>query len=307
LILAEERLVGRGLASLLQPRFETHTIESFQRANRMLGSDRVEVALWVGEHLDEATVGELADLKRAHPQLRLCLLARAANPDALRPLLTADACGIAVLLRSDDLDESHVLTSLVAVLAGRATLERSVLGRLLEQDGDKDDALARLNDSERQILELVAQGLRNREIARRVWRSEKAVEKQVSHVFEKLGLGRRTMPYLDRRVTAARIFFKCRPQSVEAAASAEQLVAELMSDYGQRSQAAGDRSPGSSGGASTVGGYTDRGGLSEDPAGRRPAAPGRRGIGMVPARDEVSSDSQRSTGASRGGSAAVAT
>jgi DNA-binding NarL/FixJ family response regulator len=216
LILAEERLVGRGLASLLQPRFETHTIESFQRANRMLGSDRVEVALWVGEHLDEATVGELADLKRAHPQLRLCLLARAANPDALRPLLTADACGIAVLLRSDDLDESHVLTSLDAVLAGRATLERSVLGRLLEQDGDKDDALARLNDSERQILELVAQGLRNREIAKRVWRSEKAVEKQVSHVFEKLGLDRRTAPYLDRRVTAARIFFTCCPQSVEA-------------------------------------------------------------------------------------------
>jgi two-component system, NarL family, response regulator DevR len=119
-------------------------------------------------------------------------------------------------LRSDELDVSQVLTSLDAVLAGRATLERSVLGRLIERDRDKNDALARLNDSEREILELVAEGLRNREIAKRVWRSEKAVEKQVSHVFEKLGLDQRTAPYLDRRVTAARIFLTCRPQSVEA-------------------------------------------------------------------------------------------
>jgi DNA-binding NarL/FixJ family response regulator len=216
LILAEERLIGRGLASLLESRFETHTIESFQRASRLLGSDRVEVALWVGDRLDEATVAQLKELKRAHPKLRLCLLARAANPDALRPLLTRDAYGIAVLLRSDELDEGQVLTSLDEVLAGRATLERSVLERLIERERDQDDALARLTPAEQEILELVAHGLRNREIAKRVWRSEKAVEKQVSHVFEKLGLDRRAVPYLDRRVTAARIYFKCRPQSVEA-------------------------------------------------------------------------------------------
>ena len=215
LILAEERLVGRGLASLLESRFETHTIESFQRANRLLGSDQVEVALWVGERLDESTVAQLEDLKAAHPGLRLCLLARAANPDALRPLLTDDACGIAVMLRSDELDEDQVLACLETVLAGRATLERSVLRRLVQHEQDQDDPLARLTESEQEILELVAQGLRNCEIAKRVWRSEKAVEKQVSNVFEKFGLDRRSAPHLDRRVTAARIFFICRPQSVD--------------------------------------------------------------------------------------------
>ena len=45
-------------------------------------------------------------------------------------------------------------------------------------------------------------------------KSEKAVEKQVSHVFEKLGLDKGSATHLDRRVTAARIFFSCRPQSV---------------------------------------------------------------------------------------------
>lgn len=216
LILAEERLLGRGLASLLQTRFETHSIDSFQRAGRLLGSDQVEIALWVGERLDGPTVGQIEELTTAHPGLRLCLLARAADPDAFRPLLMRDGCGVAVLLRSDELDVDEVLASLAEVLAGRATLEPSVLCRLIDRGREDDDALAHLTPAEREVLELVAQGLRNCEIARRVWKSEKAVEKQVSHVFEKLGLDRRTVPYLDRRVTAARIFFACRPQSVAA-------------------------------------------------------------------------------------------
>jgi DNA-binding NarL/FixJ family response regulator len=219
LILAEERLLGRGLASLLEPRFETHNIDSFQRANRLLGSDRVEIALWLGERLDAGTVDQLEELKRAHPDLRLCLLARAADPDVMRPLLTHDACGLAVLFRDGELDVSQVIGSLDEVLAGRVTLDASVLERLVRAGRDEKDALAGLTDGEQEVLELVAEGLRNREIARRIWKSEKAVEKQVSHVFEKLGLDKQAAPHLDRRVTAARIFFSCRPQSVGPAAT----------------------------------------------------------------------------------------
>jgi DNA-binding NarL/FixJ family response regulator len=214
LILAEERLLGRGLASLLEPRFETHNIESFQRADRLLGSDRVEIALWLGDRLDSDTVDKLDELKRAHPGLRLCLLARAADPEVLRPLLAHDACGIAVLYRGGDLDVNEVIGSLEEVLAGRVSLEASVLERLIKAGRNDRDALAVLSPGEQQVLELVALGLRNCEIARRIWKSEKAVEKQVSHVFDKLGLDKAAVPHLDRRVTAARIFFSCRPQSV---------------------------------------------------------------------------------------------
>jgi DNA-binding NarL/FixJ family response regulator len=214
LILAEERLLGRGLASLLEPRFETHSIESFERADRLLGSGRIEIALWLGDRLDAATVEQIEQLRRAHPRLRLCLLARAADVEALRPLLTFDACGVAILFRTEELDIAEVQTSLSDVLAGRSSLEPVVLGQLLERGREHPDALALLTDGEEQVLELVAHGLRNCEIARRVWKSEKAVEKQVSHVFEKLGLNQRAAPHLDRRVTAARIFLACRPESV---------------------------------------------------------------------------------------------
>jgi DNA-binding NarL/FixJ family response regulator len=215
LILAEERLLGRGLASLLEPGFDTHAIESFERADRLLGADRVEIALWLGDRLDTETVEQLEELKRAHPGLRLCLIARAADADALRPLLR-DGDGVAVLLRCGDLDVNEVRASLSGILAGRSTLEPWVLERLIERARDDHDALAQLTPMEHQVLELVAEGLRNREIARRVWKSEKAIEKQVSHVFEKLGLDHRSAPHLDRRVTAARIFFSCRPHAVPA-------------------------------------------------------------------------------------------
>jgi DNA-binding NarL/FixJ family response regulator len=213
LILAEERLLGRGLASLLESRFETHSIESFERANRLLGSDRVEIALWLGDRIDADTARQITALKTAHPDLRLCLLARTADADALRPLFLEDGFGVAVLLRSGELDVGQVMASLEQVLAGRATVEPSILKRLVARP-DADGILARLTPDEREVLALVAQGLRNRAIARRVWKSEKAVEKQVGHVFAKLGLGHETVPDLDRRVAAARIFFECRPDAV---------------------------------------------------------------------------------------------
>jgi DNA-binding NarL/FixJ family response regulator len=212
LILADERLLGRGLASLLEPRYETHLIESFDRAGRLLGSDRDEIALWVGDRVDAETVERLDGLRRSHPGVRLCIVAHSAEPDALRPLLARNGGGVAVLLRRDQLDVGEVLTGLDEVIAGRSSLEARILEQLLARS-ERDDALAPLNASEEQTLELVAFGLRNCEIARRLWKSEKAIEKQVSHVFSKLGLDHDRQPHLDRRVTAARIFLSCRPSA----------------------------------------------------------------------------------------------
>lgn len=216
LILAEERLIGRGLASLLASRFETHSIESFQRLGRLLGSERAEVALWLGERLDAPAVQEFVELTRTHPDLRLCLLTRVADVEALRPLLQRHPHGVAILFRTRDLDVGQLVTSLDGVVAGRSTLEPAVLERLIDRQPIDNDQLAELTAVEREVLELVAQGLRNREIARRIWKSEKAVEKQVSHVFRKLGLDLGKTAHLDRRVSAARIFFANRPQTLPA-------------------------------------------------------------------------------------------
>jgi DNA-binding NarL/FixJ family response regulator len=211
-ILADEQLLGRGLATLLEHRFETHSVESFERACRLAGNGQREIVLWVGNCLDSATAARLDELRESHPGVLLCIVANAADPDALRALLARRADAVAVLQRRDGLDLGTVVATLDDILCGRSALEPRILARLLAA-GRSDDVLANLTPSEEQILELVAYGLRNGEIARRLWRSEKSVEKQVSHVFAKLGLQRAQHPHIDRRVTAARIYFACRPET----------------------------------------------------------------------------------------------
>jgi DNA-binding NarL/FixJ family response regulator len=214
LILAEEHLFGRGLAKLLQPRFETHSVDSFERARRLAGNGRAEIVLWVGDCLDAATAARFEELRPTHPGLRLCIVVHAADPEALRALLARRREAVAVLQRRDGLELDALVAALDDVLSGRSTLEPRILAQLLTAAGD-DDALADLTPDEQEILRLVAYGLRNGEIARRVWKSEKSVERQVSHVFLKLGLHRSRHPHIDRRVTAARIYFACRPGTAE--------------------------------------------------------------------------------------------
>jgi DNA-binding NarL/FixJ family response regulator len=212
LILADEQLLGRGLATLLEPKFETHTVESFERACRLASNGRREIFLWVGDCLDAETAERLDDLRLSHPGMLLCIVAHGADPEALRSLLAHSPEAVAVLQRRDALDLGTVLATLDDVLSGRSTLEPHILEQLLAAGSD-EDALADLTPAEQEILKFVAYGLRNREIARRMWKSEKSIEKQVSHVFVKLGLHQARHPHIDRRVTAARIYFACRPGS----------------------------------------------------------------------------------------------
>jgi DNA-binding NarL/FixJ family response regulator len=65
-----------------------------------------------------------------------------------------------------------------------------VLERLRHKDDD--DELAVLTDQERKILELIAEGLTNRQIGERMYLAEKTVKNYVSNMFAKLGMSRRT-------------------------------------------------------------------------------------------------------------------
>ena len=57
---------------------------------------------------------------------------------------------------------------------------------------ETDEALTPLTDQERRILELIGEGLTNRQIAERMFLAEKTVKNYVSSLFAKLGMERRT-------------------------------------------------------------------------------------------------------------------
>ena len=75
-------------------------------------------------------------------------------------------------------------------------LDPAVTARVLERirsgQVDQPDELAGLTDQERKILELIAEGLTNRQIGERMFLSEKTIKNYVSSVLAKLGLERRT-------------------------------------------------------------------------------------------------------------------
>jgi two-component system, NarL family, response regulator DevR len=96
------------------------------------------------------------------------------------------------------------------VAAGESLLDPAVTGRVLERlrrGDEEDERLASLTDQERRILELVAEGLTNRQIAERIHLAEKTVKNYVSNLLAKLE-GRACSAH-DR--TEAAVFYTHRP------------------------------------------------------------------------------------------------
>jgi DNA-binding NarL/FixJ family response regulator len=62
----------------------------------------------------------------------------------------------------------------------------------LRGHGDEPDPLAGLTPQERRILELIGEGLTNRQIGERLFLAEKTVKNYISGLFSKLGMERRT-------------------------------------------------------------------------------------------------------------------
>jgi DNA-binding NarL/FixJ family response regulator len=78
----------------------------------------------------------------------------------------------------------------------------SRLMKRMREQATRSDPLSGLTDQERRILELIGEGLTNREIGERVFLAEKTVKNYVSSLFTKLGMERRTQA----AAFAARVF-----------------------------------------------------------------------------------------------------
>ena len=76
-----------------------------------------------------------------------------------------------------------------SLLDGRAAA--ALMNRLRRQRDDAEP-LRELTDQERTVLELIGEGLTNRQIAERMFLAEKTVKNYVSHLLAKLGMQRRT-------------------------------------------------------------------------------------------------------------------
>lgn len=130
------------------------------------------------------------DIRSAHPQISVLMLTSFADDDALFSSIMAGAAGYVLKqVRGSDL-----IGAIREVAAGRSLLDPQVTARVLGRlrgEGGGGDGLADLTPQEHKILDLVAEGMTNRQIAEKVFLAEKTVKNYVSNILMKLGLSRR--------------------------------------------------------------------------------------------------------------------
>ena len=126
----------------------------------------------------------------ADPEARVVMLTAFSDRD--RVVAALDAGAVGYLLK--DADPQELLGAIRAASRGEAPLTPRAAGQLLA--ARTEERRAELSNREREVLVLVAEGLPNKLIARRLEISEKTVKAHLTNVFQRIGVTDRTQAAL---------------------------------------------------------------------------------------------------------------
>ncbi len=193
-LLDDHDIVRRGLAHLFETQADIELVGEAGTAEEALSRippTRPDVALLDVRLPDGDGVEVCREIRSRYPEIRCLMLTSFADDEALFDAIMAGASGY--LLKQVKSDEIVEAVRLVA--KGESLLDPAVTGRVLERlrkGPEEDERLAKLTSQERNILELIADGLTNRQISEQIHLAEKTVKNYVSNLLTKLGMERRT-------------------------------------------------------------------------------------------------------------------
>ncbi len=127
------------------------------------------------------------EARRLVPGTPVLVLSQYVEESYAAELLADGAGAVGYLLKDRVADPSDFVASVARVAAGGTAIDQEVVSQLLARRR-ADDPLEELTPREREVLELMAQGLSNAAIAARLVVTDGAVEKHVTNIFGKLGL-----------------------------------------------------------------------------------------------------------------------
>ncbi|MEV0616504.1 response regulator transcription factor [Nonomuraea sp. NPDC050404] len=135
---------------------------------------------------DEGLRAALA-ARREVPGLPVLILSQHVEQLYARELLAGGTGGVGYLLKESVFDGDQFVDALERVAAGGTAMDPAVIAALLST-GPADRRLDQLTEREHAVLGLMAEGLSNQAIGRRLFLSESAIGKYTTSMFDKLGL-----------------------------------------------------------------------------------------------------------------------
>ena len=193
-LLDDHEIVRRGLRELLSTEPDIEVVGesgSAREALRRIPALKPDVAVLDGRLPDGSGVEVCRAIRSRFPEINALILTSFDDEEALFSAIMAGAQGYLLKqIRGGDL-----IHAVREIAAGRSLLDPAVTGRVLDRvrggSPPTDPRMASLSDQERRILELVTEGLTNRQIGEHMHLAEKTVKNYVSTVLRKLGLERR--------------------------------------------------------------------------------------------------------------------
>lgn len=204
LVVEDEPLIRKRLESILQ--YLGYTSEaliftsSLAEARACLAEQPVAMALVDLGLPDGSGIELIAELRTSDPGMGILVISAWSTEDAILASLRAGANGY-VLKERDDLE---VTLSIRSVLRGGAPIDPFIARRIIAELQHSPTSTGTVSDvvlsaRESQILNLVADGLTNREIAERLFLSRYTVECHIKNIYRKLAVPSRTKAVSEAR------------------------------------------------------------------------------------------------------------
>ena len=203
-LLDDHEVVRRGLAELLQAEGDIEVVGesgSAVDAAHRIPALRPDVAILDARLPDGNGIDVCRDVRAIDPTIKGLILTSYEDDEALFAAIMAGAAGYVLKqIRGTDL-----VGAVRTIASGRSLLDPEAASRVMRrmrEQAQRSDPLSGLTDQERRILELIGEGLTNRQIGERLFLAEKTVKNYVSALFAKLGMERRAQA----AAYAARVF-----------------------------------------------------------------------------------------------------
>ncbi|MGH2755970.1 MAG: response regulator [Actinomycetota bacterium] len=195
MLVDDHEIVRQGLRTLLEAEQDIEVVaeaDNGPSAVSLASAHRPDVVVMDVRMPGGSGVEACRAIRDERPETQVIMLTSFSDDEALFNSIMAGAAGFVLKqIRGRDL-----LDAIRTVGAGKSLLDPDVTQRVLERlrkakFEDKDPKLARLSPQEERILDMVGEGMTNREIAERIHLSDKTVKNYVSTILQKLEVARR--------------------------------------------------------------------------------------------------------------------